>query len=38
MTDCVSFAVMQQTRLNYALTFDKHFSQAGFTQLPKTIR
>lgn len=34
MTDCVSFTVMQQLSIQTALTFDKHFIQAGFQKLP----
>jgi predicted nucleic acid-binding protein len=34
LTDCISFLVMQQFQLNVALTFDKHFAQAGFQVQP----
>jgi predicted nucleic acid-binding protein len=34
LTDCISFAIMRQLKVNNSLTFDKHFSQAGFTKLP----
>ena len=33
LTDCVSFCLMQQRRLTEALTYDRHFDQAGFTAL-----
>lgn len=33
-TDCVSFAIMNELGLEKAFTFDRHFSQAGFTILP----
>lgn len=33
-TDCSSFVVMQQHRLKFALTADRHFEQAGFTMVP----
>lgn len=34
LTDCISFAIMKRLNINNALTFDKHFSQAGFNKLP----
>ena len=30
LTDCISFIVMKDNRLLYALTTDRHFVQAGF--------
>ena len=30
LTDCISFAVMQERELTEALTADVHFEQAGF--------
>ena len=33
LTDCISFAVMNEHGLTDALTADKHFAQAGFTLL-----
>jgi len=30
LTDCISFVVMQDYKLNKALTTDEHFRQAGF--------
>ncbi len=35
LTDCISFAVMQQRGLTEALSSDHHFEQAGFTILLK---
>ncbi|QGP90894.1 23S rRNA-specific endonuclease VapC20 [Neomoorella glycerini] len=34
LTDAVSFAVMQQVKVNEAFAFDDHFVVAGFTMLP----
>ena len=34
LTDCISFVVMKNRKMNKALTFDKHFAQAGFEKLP----
>ncbi len=34
LTDCVSFVLMRRFGITAALTFDKHFAQAGFSQLP----
>jgi len=33
LTDCISFAVMQDEGIKNALTGDKHFEQAGFIAL-----
>ncbi|MCI0675227.1 MAG: PIN domain-containing protein [Phycisphaerales bacterium] len=33
MTDCISFAIMEQQGMTLALTADKHFQQAGFRAL-----
>ncbi|HET8636250.1 MAG TPA: PIN domain-containing protein [Acidobacteriaceae bacterium] len=30
LTDCSSFILMEQERLTAALTYDRHFTQAGF--------
>ncbi|MDQ2856900.1 MAG: PIN domain-containing protein [Acidobacteriota bacterium] len=34
LTDCVSFVLMKRFGIVEALTFDKHFVQAGFNRLP----
>jgi uncharacterized protein len=34
LTDCVSFVIMSKQNLDTALTFDKHFRQAGYQTLP----
>ena len=36
LTDCISFATMEQQGLSDALTADHHFEQAGFAALLKT--
>ncbi len=33
LMDCVSFVVMREMKITDALTFDKHFAQAGFNLL-----
>ena len=33
MTDCISFVVMKELDINMALTYDRHFVQAGFIAL-----
>jgi uncharacterized protein len=34
LTDCISFVVMKNRKIKSALSFDKHFSQAGFEKYP----
>ena len=33
LTDCISFEVMREMHVEEALTFDRHFEQAGFRAL-----
>ncbi len=33
LTDCISFVVMTQERIELAFTSDRHFEQAGFIKL-----
>lgn len=33
LVDCLSFVIMEEKNVNEALTFDRHFSQAGFKVL-----
>lgn len=33
-TDCVSFVVMRERRIDRALAFDRHFEQEGFSREP----
>lgn len=35
LTDSISFLVMEKRQLKTALTFDKHFLQAGFVKKPE---
>jgi predicted nucleic acid-binding protein len=34
LTDCISFVLMRKLEIAEALTFDRHFGQAGFLKLP----
>lgn len=34
LTDCISFIIMSRLSIKSALTFDRHFEQAGFHKLP----
>lgn len=34
LTDCISFVLMTKLGITDALTFDRHFTQAGFAKLP----
>ncbi|WP_193197147.1 type II toxin-antitoxin system VapC family toxin [Nostoc sp. MG11] len=34
LTDCISFIVMSRLNIQMALTFDKHFVQAGYQRVP----
>jgi uncharacterized protein len=33
LVDCISFDIMQKSRINQALSADHHFEQAGFSIL-----
>jgi predicted nucleic acid-binding protein len=35
LTDCISFVVMERAGIAEALSFDRHFEQAGFKRLPE---
>ena len=35
-TDCMSFIIMEERGISEALTFDKHFSQAGYVALMRS--
>jgi predicted nucleic acid-binding protein len=37
LIDCVSFVVMREQSITHALTFDRHFAQAGFHVLMREI-
>jgi predicted nucleic acid-binding protein len=34
LTDCISFTIMSNLKINNTLTFDQHFFQAGFNKVP----
>ena len=34
LTDCISFVLMKKLGIMEALTFDRHFTQAGFVKVP----
>lgn len=37
LTDCISFVVMERQGLSAALTGDRHFEQAGYTRVIRTL-
>ena len=37
LTDCISFILMPKFGITRALTFDQHFSQAGFIREPQSV-
>lgn len=36
-TDCTSFALMRQLSVSEAFAFDRHFTEAGFSVLPRPV-
>lgn len=38
LVDCLSFIIMQDKNINFALSFDQHFIQAGFQLLTSSNR
>ena len=38
LVDCLSFIIMQDKNINFALSFDQHFIQAGFQLLTSPNR
>lgn len=38
LVDCISFVAMREAGLSQALTFDRHFVQAGFEVLASEVR
>ena len=36
LTDCISFVVMERAGIVAALSFDRHFEQAGFKRVPES--
>lgn len=37
LVDCMSFVIMREKNILYALTSDEHFEQAGFVMLLKSV-
>ena len=38
LVDCISFVTMREAGMSQALTFDRHFAQAGFEVLANGVR